>query len=70
MNMDIKSILKKEATKALKKEAEKAIIKKATGKLLPMDDGSEKKMGWKATVAAALAFVAAAAAGLSQIIGG
>ena len=68
--MDIKSTLKKEATKALKKEAEKAIIKKATGKLLPMEDASEKKMGWKATVAAALAFVAAAAVGLSQIIGG
>lgn len=30
--MDIKSTLKKDATKALKKEAEKAIIKKATGK--------------------------------------
>jgi hypothetical protein len=68
--MDIKSTLKKEAGKALKKEAEKAIIKKATGKLLPMVDESEKKLGWKATVAAALAFVAAAAAGLSQIIGG
>jgi Zn-dependent membrane protease YugP len=68
--MDIKSTLKKEATKALKKEAEKAIIKKATGKLLPMEDASEKKMGWKATVAAALAFVAAAAVGLSQIING
>jgi hypothetical protein len=70
MNMDIKSTLKKEATKALKKEAEKAIIKKATGKLLPMDDASEKKLGWKATVAAALAFVIAAAAALQQIIGG
>jgi hypothetical protein len=68
--MDIKSTLKKEATKALKKEAEKAIIKKATGKLLPMETGSEKKFGWKATVATALAFVAAAAAGLSQIISG
>ena len=68
--MDIKSTLKKEATKALKKEAEKAIIKKATGKLLPMDDASEKKLGWKATVAAALAFVIAAAAALQQIIGG
>jgi hypothetical protein len=68
--MDIKSKLKKEAGKALKKEAEKAIIKKATGNLLPMVDTSEKKLGWKATVAAALAFVAAAAAGLSQIIGG
>lgn len=68
--MDIKSTLKKEATKALKKEAEKAIIKKATGKLLPMDDTSEKKMGWKATVAAALTFIIAAAAGLLQIIGG
>jgi hypothetical protein len=70
MNMDLKSKLKKEAGKALKKEAEKAIIKKATGNLLPMVDASEKKLGWKATVAAALAFVAAAAAGLSQIIGG
>ena len=68
--MDIKSTLKKEATKALKKEAEKAIIKKATGKLLPMADTSEKKMGWKATVAAALAFIVAAAAGLLQIING
>jgi len=68
--MDIKSTLKKEATKALKKEAEKAIIKKATGKLLPMEDVSEDKFGWKATVAAALAFVAAAAVGLSQIING
>jgi len=68
--MDIKSTLKKEATKALKKEAEKAIIKKATGKLLPMVDESEKKLGWKTTVAAALAFVAAAAAGLLQIING
>jgi hypothetical protein len=68
--MDIKSTLKKEAGKALKKEAEKAIIKKATGKLLPMVDESQKKLGWKATVAAALAFVAAAAAGLSQIISG
>jgi hypothetical protein len=68
--MDLKSKLKKEAGRALKKEAEKAIIKKATGKLLPMVDESEKKLGWKATVAAALAFVAAAAAGLSQIIGG
>ena len=68
--MDIKSTLKKEATKALKKEAEKAIIKKATGKLLPMDDASEKKLGWKATVAAALAFIAATAAGLLQIING
>jgi hypothetical protein len=62
MNMDLKS--------KLKKEAEKAILKKATGKLLPMEDVSEKKLGWKATVAAALAFIAAAAAGLSQIIGG
>lgn len=60
--MDLKS--------KLKKEAEKAIIKKATGKLLPMETAPEKKLGWKATVAAALAFVAAAAAGLSQIIGG
>ena len=68
--MDLKSKLKKEAGKALKKEAEKAIIKKATGKLLPMADISEKKMGWKATVAAALAFVVAAAAGLLQIING
>jgi hypothetical protein len=70
MKMDLKSTLKKEAGKALKKEAEKAIIKKATGKLLPMVDESQKKLGWKATVAAALAFVAAAAAGLSQIISG
>jgi hypothetical protein len=68
--MDIKSTLKKEAAKALKKEAEKAIVKKATGKILPMVDASEKKLGWKVTVAAALAFVAAAAAGLSQIING
>ena len=68
--MDIKSKLKQEATKALKKEAEKAIIKKAAGKLLPMESETEKKLGWKATVAAGLAFVAAAAAGLSQIIGG
>jgi hypothetical protein len=70
MKMDIKSKLKKEAGKALKKEAEKAIIKKATGKLLPMEDVAENKLGWKATVAAALAFVAAAAVGLSQIISG
>jgi phage I-like protein len=68
--MDIKSQLKKRAVKAIKDEAEKVIIKKATGKLLPMEDVSEKKLGWKATVAAALAFIAAAAAGLSQIIGG
>ena len=68
--MDIKSKLKKEAGKALKKEAEKAIVRKATGKLLPMEDTSEKKLGWKVTVATALAFIAAAAAGLSQIIGG
>jgi hypothetical protein len=67
--MDIKSKLKQEATKALKKEAEKAIIKKATGKILPMESTPVKKLGWKSTVAAALAFVAAAAAGLSQIIG-
>jgi hypothetical protein len=70
MNMDIKSKLKKEAGKALKKEAEKAIIKKATGKLLPMEDVAEKKLGWKTTVAAALAFIAATAAGLLQIING
>jgi hypothetical protein len=68
--MDIKSTLKKEAAKALKKEAEKAIIKKATGKILPMVDAPEKKMGWKTTVVAALAFVAATAAGLLQIING
>lgn len=68
--MDIKSTLKKEAAKALKKEAEKAIIKKATGKILPMVDAPEKKLGWKATVAAALTFVIAAAAGLLQIING
>jgi hypothetical protein len=68
--MDIKSTLKKEAGKALKKEAEKAIIKKATGKLLPMEDVAEKKLGWKTTVAAALAFIAATAAGLLQIING
>ena len=68
--MDIKSQLKKRAVKAIKDEAEKVIIKKATGKLLPMEDVSEKKLGWKTTVAVALAFVAAAAAGLSQIIGG
>ena len=68
--MDLKSKLKKEAGRALKKEAEKAIIKKATGKLLPMVDASEKKLGWKATVAAALTFVIAAAAGLLQIIHG
>jgi hypothetical protein len=70
MNMDIKSKLQKEAGKALKKEAEKAIIKKATGKLLPMEDVAEKKLGWKTTVAAALAFIAATAAGLLQIING
>ena len=68
--MDLKSKLKKEAGRALKKEAEKAIIKKATGKILPMVDAPEKKLGWKATVAAALTFVIAAAAGLLQIIGG
>jgi hypothetical protein len=68
--MDLKSKLEKQAVKLLKDEAEKAIIRKTTGKLLPMEDASEKKLGWKATVAAALAFVAAAAAGLSQIIGG
>ncbi len=68
--MDIKSQLKKQAVKAIKDEAEKAIIKKATGKLLPMEDTSEKKLGWKTKVAGALAFIAAAAAGLSQIIGG
>jgi hypothetical protein len=68
--MDIKSKLQKEAGKALKKEAEKAIIKKATGKLLPMEDVAEDKIGWKATVAAALVFIAATAAGLLQIIGG
>jgi len=60
--MDIKSQLKKKAVKAIKDEAEKAIIKKATGKLLPMEDTSEKKLGWKTTVAGALAFIAAAAA--------
>jgi hypothetical protein len=70
MNMDLKSKLQKEAGKALKKEAEKAIIKKATGKLLPMEDVAEDKIGWKATVAAALVFIAATAAGLLQIIGG
>ncbi len=68
--MDIKSKLQKEAGKALKKEAEKAIIKKVTGKLLPMEDVAEKKLGWKTTVAAALAFIAATAAGLLQIING
>lgn len=68
--MDLKSKLQKEAGKALKKEAEKAIIKKATGKLLPMEDVAESKFGWKATIATALAFVAAAAVGLSQIING
>lgn len=68
--MDIKSKLQKEAGKALKKEAEKAIIKKATGKLLPMEDVAEDKIGWKATVAAALVFIVATAAGLLQIIGG
>lgn len=67
--MDFKSKLKKEATKALKKEAEKAILNKAVGKLLPMESETEKKLGWKSAVAAGLAFVAAAAAGLSQIIG-
>lgn len=70
MKMDLKSKLKKEAGRALKKEAEKAIIKKATGKLLPMEHVAEDKFGWKATVATALAFVAAAAVGLSQIING
>lgn len=60
--MDLKS--------TLKKEAEKALLKKAAGKILPMDAAPEKKLGWKATVAAGLAFVAAAAAGLSQLIGG
>lgn len=68
--MDLKSKLKKEAGKALKKEAEKAIIKKATGKLLPMEDASEQKIGWKATVIGTLVFIAATAAGLVQIIGG
>lgn len=68
--MDLKSKLKKEATKAVKKEAEKAILKKATGKILPMADEPKDIIGWKATIAAALAFVAAAAVGLSQIIGG
>ncbi len=68
--MDLKSQLKKQAVKAIKDEAEKAIIKKATGKLLPMEDVAEKKLGWKTTVAAALAFIAATAAGLLQIING
>lgn len=68
--MDLKSKLKKEAGKALKKEAEKAIIKKTTGKLLPMVDESEKKIGWKATVIGTLVFIAATAAGLLQIING
>lgn len=68
--MDIKSTLKKEATKALKKEAEKAIVKKATGKILPMADASENKVGWKATVIGTLVFIVATAAGLLQIING
>lgn len=68
--MDLKSKLKKEAGRALKKEAEKAIIKKTTGKLLPMVDESEKKIGWKTTVIGTLVFIAAAAAGLLQIING
>jgi hypothetical protein len=60
--MDLKS--------KLKKEAEKAILNKAVGKILPMESAPQKKLGWKAAVAAGLAVVATVAAGLSQIIGG